>query len=100
MPQTSPSGLAGVSQLFTNYLNAVNSPVIATGMSTLQADGTAISWLSAGIQALVLTVPFRPVAPINPIHSVTIGDLDLAFDATDPWDPLANSNTVVAGLRK
>ncbi len=69
-------------------------------MSTLQADGTAISWLSAGIQALVLTVPFRPVAPINPIHSVTIGDLDLAFDATDPWDPLANSNTVVAGLRK
>lgn len=69
-------------------------------MSTLQADGSAISWLSTGIQALVLTVPFKPVAPINPIHSVTIGDFDLAFDATDPWDPLANSNTVVAGLRK
>lgn len=98
-PHTDPTDLASVSQLFTNYLNAVNSPVIATGVSTLQADGSTISWLSTGLQSLALTVPFKPLAPINPIHSVAIGDLNLVFDEADAFSPLANSKSVVAGLR-
>jgi hypothetical protein len=92
--------LGSVSQLFTNYLNGVNSPVIARGKSTLQSDGSTISWLSTGIQSLALTVPFKPLAPINPIQSITLGDLDLAFDATAPWTPLSNSKTVQATLRE
>ncbi|KAI6121372.1 hypothetical protein F5141DRAFT_1186618 [Pisolithus sp. B1] len=66
IPQTNSSSLAAVSQLFTNYLNFEPSPVVASGQSTLQADGSIISWLSGGIQSLTLT-------------SITIGSMALAF---------------------
>lgn len=92
--------LAVLSTLFTNYLNGDESPVIATGQSTLQADGTSISWLSFGLQALNLTVPFKPLNVINPINSITIGELDLAFNAQSPWSPIAQSDSVTASLSK
>ncbi|KAF8972948.1 hypothetical protein BDZ97DRAFT_1691577 [Flammula alnicola] len=97
--QTDPANLAQVSKLFTNYLNGENSPVIATGLSTLQSDGSTISWLSEGLQDLQLNVPFKPLTPINPIQSITIGDFGLVFDASQPWTPLANSHTIHATLQ-
>lgn len=88
-----------VSELFTNYLNGISSPVIATGKSTLQTDGSTISWLSAGLQALSLNVPFKAEEAINPIRTITIGDLGLGFNDQSPWTPSAESNTVQASLR-
>lgn len=52
VPQTIPANLAAVSQLFTNYIKFESSPVIAIGESTLQPDGSEISWLSQGVQSL------------------------------------------------
>ncbi|KAG6813669.1 hypothetical protein H0H92_008517 [Tricholoma furcatifolium] len=98
-PQTNPENLALVSELFTNYLNGVSSPVIATGVSTLQNDNTSISWLSQGLQALSLNVPFKSATEINPIQSITIGDLALQFDESNPWTPGAESNSVQASLK-
>ena len=92
--------LAVLSTLFTNFLNGDESPVIAIGQSTLQADGTPISWLSSGLQALSLSVPFKPFYAINPINSITIGELELAFSAQSPWSPIAQSNSVTASLSK
>lgn len=100
VPQTDPNNLALVSELFTNYLNSVESPVIATGVSTIQADGSIISWLSQGLQALHLTVPFKPLVPINPIQSISIGDLGLRFTEENPWSPTLESNSVNATLSK
>ncbi|KAJ7647487.1 hypothetical protein FB45DRAFT_200334 [Roridomyces roridus] len=97
-PQTKQANLDVVSQLFTNYLNSIPSPVIATGMSTLQSDGSAISWLSTGLQALDLNVPLVPPEPINPINSISIGNFDLAFNADAPWAPSASSDTVKASI--
>lgn len=99
-PQTDPADLEAVSELFTNYLNGKSSPVIAQGLSTFQADGSAISWLSQGLQDLQLNVPFRAFTPINPIQSISIGDLALQFDQQQPFDPQTESNSVQASLRK
>ncbi|PPQ99716.1 hypothetical protein CVT24_009699 [Panaeolus cyanescens] len=97
-PHTDPSELAIVSELFTNYLNGEASPVIAKGVSTLQPDGTAISWLSQGLQDLSLNVPFQAPGSIAPIKTITIAELALQFDAQQPWAPQAESNSVQASL--
>ncbi|PFH51992.1 hypothetical protein AMATHDRAFT_74502 [Amanita thiersii Skay4041] len=94
-----PGELSIISELFTNYLNGDTSPVLAIGQSTLQDDGTAISWLSSGLQALRLNVPFKAFTPIVPIRTITIGDLALGFDAQNPWSPNTQSNTVQATLK-
>lgn len=98
-PHNNSADLAIVSQLFTNYINDVNSEVVATGVSTLQSDGSTISWLSTALQNLNLDVPFKPLAPINPIQAITIGDLALQFDTALPWTPITDSNSVQASLR-
>ncbi|KAG6857277.1 hypothetical protein H0H87_007110 [Tephrocybe sp. NHM501043] len=97
--QTTPETLAVVSELFTNYLNGESSPVIATGVSTLQSDNSSISWLSKGLQSLALNVPFKSFNEINPIRSITIGNLGLDFDENAPWTPGAESNSVQAMMQ-
>ncbi|KAH7926942.1 hypothetical protein BV22DRAFT_1007914 [Leucogyrophana mollusca] len=98
IPQTTPSDLAAVSQLFTNYINFESSPVIATGQSTLQPDGSEISWLSQGLQSLQLNVPFKSTTPINPIRSIQIGSMSLAFTPDSAWTPRTDSNSVHASM--
>jgi len=72
---------------------------MATGQSTLQSDNTTVSWLSQGLQSLILTVPFKAFTPIDPIRTIAIGNLGLTFDRDLPWNPSAESNTVQASLR-
>ena len=61
-----PHELAVLSTLFNNYVNGDESPVLATGHSMFQDDGSSISWLSYGFQGLQLTIPFKPLNAINP----------------------------------
>ncbi|CDO73852.1 hypothetical protein BN946_scf185016.g9 [Trametes cinnabarina] len=99
VPQTDASALATVSQLFTQYLNGDTSDVVAHGVSSIQNDGRAVAWLSAGLQALQLHVPFKDArGAISPIKTITIGDMALAFSEETPWGPVANSRTVQAAL--
>ncbi|KAG2368054.1 hypothetical protein BDR07DRAFT_1391769 [Suillus spraguei] len=98
VPQTTPANLATVSQLFTNYINFESSPVIAVGKSTLQPDGSQISWLSQGLRSLELTVPFKSTTPINPIRSIQIGSMALAFTPETAWTPQVDSNSVHATM--
>ncbi|KAG2131418.1 uncharacterized protein EDB93DRAFT_1255529 [Suillus bovinus] len=99
VPQTTPANLAAVSQLFTNYINFESSPVIAMGKSTLQLDGSQISWLSQGLESLQLTVPFKSTTPINPIRSIQIGSMALAFTPETAWTPRTDSNSVRASMQ-
>lgn len=98
MPQFGDQNLTVVSELFTKYLNGETAPVLAVGRSTLQTDNTSISWLSQGLQALVLEVPFKSSLDISPIKALSIGDFDLDFDPSAAWAPIANSRTVQATL--
>jgi hypothetical protein len=45
-------------------------------------------------------VPFQAFIPINPIRSISIGDLALQFDQQSPFDPQTESSSVQASLRK
>ncbi|KAI9442265.1 hypothetical protein H4582DRAFT_1809416 [Lactarius indigo] len=92
----SDTELVAVGRLFTQYINGDTSPVVAQGVSTLQNDNTSIFWLSEGLRALRLNVPFKSPTPINPIRSINIGDLSLAFSEAQPWAPVANSHSVQA----
>ena len=98
VPQSGAANLSTVSALFTQYLNAESSDVVATGVSSVQDDGAAVSWLSAGLAALALHVPFKAPSAIAPIKAIDIGDLALAFSAGSPWAPVANSRSVQASL--
>jgi len=64
---TVAADLEKVGQLFTAYLNGDPTPVVARGVSTTQADGTKISWLSEGITALTLQVPLKALNAIDVI---------------------------------
>ncbi|KAI0298570.1 hypothetical protein BC826DRAFT_1096594 [Russula brevipes] len=90
--------LAVVGQLFTQYINSDTSLVVAQGVSTLQNDNTTISWLSMGLQALTLNLPFKSPTPISPIRSISIGSMSLAFSEAQPWAPVANSHSVQASM--
>lgn len=79
-------------ELFTNYINSVTSPVIARGVSTLQANGDYISWLNQGIRALSTTIPFVPPTPIDPIKGIIIDYLSLVYFVDQPFNPNVFSN--------
>lgn len=89
-----------VGELFTQYLNSEESPVVAKGVSSLQSDGAAVSWLSTGLQALDLTVPFKPSEPINPIQSIDVPYLTLDFSPDTAWSPSTTSYGVEAHMSK
>ncbi|RPD52194.1 hypothetical protein L227DRAFT_623401, partial [Lentinus tigrinus ALCF2SS1-6] len=79
VPQTGTDALAKTSELFTKYLNGEQADVVATGKSSIQADGRAVSWLSAGLTALELHVPF--VAP-GGAHARAVGAGEQLADDT------------------
>ncbi|TBU46075.1 hypothetical protein BD309DRAFT_663805 [Dichomitus squalens] len=99
VPQNGTENLATVSELFTNFLNGDVSDVVAAGRSSVQADGAVVGWLSDGLTALQLHVPFKHAAgAISPIKSIAIGDMALAFTPGTAWAPLMDSRTVRASM--
>ncbi|EPQ57376.1 hypothetical protein GLOTRDRAFT_120580 [Gloeophyllum trabeum ATCC 11539] len=99
IPHNETNELNVVSQLFTNYLNGEASPVIAVGHTDIMTNGAPISWLTAGLRNLQLTVPFKSASgAISPIKAIDIGTFALAFTKDTSWSPLANSNSVKASM--
>ncbi|KAK0559809.1 hypothetical protein OC844_004162, partial [Tilletia horrida] len=74
-------------ELFTGYINGETLPTEAYGRSTTQTNGDVISWLSRGIQALVLQVPLKAPEPIEPIKAIGIDYLSLVYNQQTPWNP-------------
>lgn len=90
-----PAALELLGELFTNYINSVTSPVIARGVSTVQANGDVIGWLSEGISALETTIPFVPPQPIDPIKGIVINYISLVYKQELPYNPDVFSNDLV-----
>ncbi|SHO78091.1 Uncharacterized protein MSYG_2433 [Malassezia sympodialis ATCC 42132] len=85
--------------LFTKYLNFEISPVVARGVSVSLPEGYPTTWLSEGIKALTLNVPFQSPNPLNPIKSIVIKQFNLTYEAdSDPYGPTASSNSLEATL--
>ncbi|KAG8833980.1 hypothetical protein FRC17_009762 [Serendipita sp. 399] len=98
IPQSSGSDLVKIGKLFTAYLNGEGSPVHARGVSTMQSDGSRISWLSDGITALTLEVPLKAPNTINAIKSITIGYLNLTFTPESAWSPQSSTDELQAKM--
>lgn len=92
--ENDPDALELLGELFTNYINSVVSPVIAKGVSTTQANGDVIGWLSQGIRALNTMIPFVPPQPIDPIKGIVINYLSLVYFVDLPYNPDIFSNTL------
>jgi len=95
---TDSSELSEIGQLFTAYLNGDTAPVTAKGLSTMQDDGSRISWLSDGITALNLEVPLKAPNAINAIQSISIDYLNLVFTNETAWSPETSSDGLHAKL--
>lgn len=90
-----PIALQKLSTLFSAYINGEVTPVEARGATVALPSGESLSWLTAGISALTLRVPLQsPTGRIAPITGITIEQLSLAFDPSQPYAPLANSSEV------
>ena len=87
-------------ELFTKYLNGEEAPVIAKGISSQQADGTVISWLSHGLHALNLNVPFKAPAAIDSIKAIIVPYMNLTFTEDTAWSPSVSSQGVQANMGK
>lgn len=85
-------------ELFTNYINSVVSMVEARGVSTIQADGSTVSWLSTGITALTVQIPFVPPERIAPIKGITINYISLVYGTETPYNPVLFSNALQGTL--
>ena len=90
--------LTVLGDLFTKYLNGEEAPVIAKGISTQQVDGTVISWLSRGLQALTLNVPFKAPAAIDSIKAINVPYMNLTFTEDTAWSPSVSSQGVQANM--
>jgi hypothetical protein len=93
-----PHDLTVLGDLFTKYLNGEAALVIAKGISTRQEDGTVISWLSQGLQALSLSVPFQAPVAIDPIKAIIVPYMNLTFTEDMAWSPSVSSQDVQANM--
>jgi hypothetical protein len=85
-------------ELFTNYINSDLSIVEARGISTVQANGDVIGWLTQGLQALKAQIPFVPPEPIDPIKGIQINYVSLVYKPDLPYNPDLFSNNLEGKL--
>lgn len=65
-------------------------------MSAILPSGDEVTWLTAGIKALVLEVPLQSPNQIRPITGINIEALSLGFTPETSWNPAANSSALSA----
>ncbi|GJJ74828.1 hypothetical protein EMPS_07186 [Entomortierella parvispora] len=98
-PQTTPEGLEKVSSLFSAYIAGIACDTTAKGVSVLPNGLDRVSWLSAGLEAMVLNVKLQSPIPLNIIRSTELGPMGMNWTNTDAYAPLATSPQVIAGFQ-
>ncbi|KAI8375941.1 uncharacterized protein BYT42DRAFT_645619 [Radiomyces spectabilis] len=96
VPQNDTNALDKVSTLFSNYVSGKVSNTTATGISAAPNGKDPIGWLSEGFKSVQLNVALSAAAPLNIIHAVSMGYLDLQFNKDTPYAPIASAPNVVA----
>ena len=96
---TNQSALNQLGNVFTNFINGEVTPTYAQGKSVVLSNGQTVGWLSKGIQALNIYVPFQSPYLINPIKSIVIKQFNLTYESdSDPYSPTASSDSLSADL--
>ncbi|KAI8149167.1 hypothetical protein BJV82DRAFT_209323 [Fennellomyces sp. T-0311] len=96
VPQTNEQDLEKVSVLFSNYVAGNMSQTSATGVSCAPDGTNPIGWLSDAFTTVRLNVGLGLEEPLSIIKAVSMGYLDLVFDANAPYAPVTSAPAVVA----
>ncbi|KAI9478611.1 MAG: hypothetical protein EXX96DRAFT_637857 [Benjaminiella poitrasii] len=99
IPQTSSDGIAAITEVFENYLNANDSSLDVKGVSGSGPNGE-VNWLSKAFQTLTIENVVLPGPKTKPelISAITLKDMSLDF-TKNQWEPPTSSNNVQAQLK-
>jgi hypothetical protein len=98
-PHTESADLGKVGVLFSNYISGKLSNTTAVGLSCAPDGVNPIVWLSEGFKTVNLNVGLTADAPLKIINGVSMGLLDLKFDAANPYSPVATAPQVTANFQ-
>lgn len=99
IPQTDPTALEKVGNLFSNYVSGKMSQTSAVGISAAPDGVNPIGWLSEGFKTVNLNVALGVPEPLKIINGVSMGYLDLKFDPANPYNPIVNAPMVNADFK-
>lgn len=99
VPHNDTASLDKVGVLFSNYLAGTVSQTSAVGLSCAPDGVNPIGWLSEGFKTVKLNVALGVPEPLKIINSVSMGYLDLKFDPSNPYAPVADAPQVTAGFK-
>ncbi|RCI02457.1 hypothetical protein CU098_011225 [Rhizopus stolonifer] len=99
IPQDSSSGIAAITEVFENYLDANNSILDVKGVSGSGPNGQ-VGWLTTAFKTLTIENVVLPGPKTKPklIPAITLKDMQLDF-TKDAWAPPTSSNNVQAQLK-
>ncbi|KAI8071000.1 hypothetical protein BC940DRAFT_365659 [Gongronella butleri] len=98
-PLTNPADLDKVGQMFSTYVSGGVAQTSAVGLSCAPDGVNTVNWLSSAFTSLTLNVGLQNQGgPLNIIHGVSMGYLDLAFNAQNPYAPSLTAPNVLANF--
>lgn len=111
MPQSSSSGLADVSTIFTSFIHGENSNLTVVGDSAGPSDviphlvlpaslltKCQVTWLNDGIKSLRIATVLPSQGPLTVITAIDLNELELLFTDDTAYDPATSSNDATAAF--
>ncbi|CAO3620373.1 unnamed protein product [Cunninghamella echinulata] len=99
-PLNNTADLEKVGQMFTTYVSGGTAKTTALGISAAPDGKTQIGWLTKGFQSVILNVGLvNEGGPLKIINAVSMGYLDLKFDANNAYAPTISAPNVVADYK-
>ncbi|CAG8461855.1 16709_t:CDS:2 [Acaulospora colombiana] len=96
IPQNTSAGLSAVGDLFSKFITGHDVPIGVLAKLVRPNNYTApISWLQSAFLGTYLSVILPGMQHVSIIHGVTLNILDLEFNSTDQYTPLASSSLIV-----
>ncbi|SAM05156.1 hypothetical protein [Absidia glauca] len=96
-PLTNPADLEKVGVMFSTYVSGGTAQTSATGVSAAPDGHTPINWLTEAFKSVQMNVGLsNQGGPLKIINAVSMGYLDLKFDANNPYSPTVSAPNVVA----
>jgi hypothetical protein len=100
IPHNDTASLDKVGQMFTTYVSGNVAPTSASGVSAAPNGKDSVSWLTDAFKTVQLNVGLSNAdGPLKMISAVSMGYLDLKFDANNPYAPSMSAPAVVADFK-
>ncbi|CAO3592898.1 unnamed protein product [Absidia cylindrospora] len=96
-PLSNPADLEKVGVMFSTYVSGGTAQTSAIGVSAAPDGHNTINWLTEGFKSVQMNVGLSNAGgPLKIINAVSMGYLDLKFDANNPYAPTVSAPNLVA----